>query len=92
MKPYYYIYRVGNGKSTIKHYTLEEAARESERLAAQHPGDTFEILKCIGVTRTVNPQTSWMDGVTPPHICAMHRIMDGTCFVCGKNTLVDDHE
>ena len=70
MTPYYYVYRVGYGKPTIKHATLESAAKESERLAGQRPGDTFEILKCLGITRTVTPQTFWMDGVIPPHLDA----------------------
>ena len=92
MKPYYRVYRVDNGKPTIKHDTLEDAVHESERLAATRGrGDTFEILKCLGVTRTVNPHTFWMDGVIPPHNCDMHRALDGTCLVCGK-IIDDDHE
>ena len=84
MTPYYYVYRVGYGKPTIKHATLESAATESERLAGQHPGETFEILKCLGITRTVTPQTFWMDGVIPPHLCAMNRLMDDTCGICRR--------
>ena len=87
MKPYYYIYRVGYGKPTIKHSNLEDATEESERLAGQHPGETFEILKCLGITRTTTPQTFWMDGVIRPHLCALSQAMDGTCFVCGKSLL-----
>lgn len=70
MKPYYYVYRVGYGCPTVKHPDLSTAANESRRLAAQHPGATFEILQCVGTTRTINPQTFWMDGVIPPHVCA----------------------
>jgi hypothetical protein len=84
MKPYYYIFRVGGSYPRIKHPTLESAHTEAMRLAAQHPGDSFEILQCLATTRTINPQTFWMDGVIPPHVCAMHRIMDDTCHVCGK--------
>lgn len=84
MTPYYYVYRVGYGKPTIKHATLESAATESERLAGQHPGETFEILKCLGITRTVTPQTFWLDGVIPPHLCAVNRLMDDTCGICGR--------
>ena len=84
MKPYYYVFRVGGSHPRIKHPTLESAHTEAMRLAAQHPGDSFEILQCLATTRTINPQTFWMDGVIPPHICAMHRIMDDTCHVCGK--------
>jgi hypothetical protein len=63
MKPYYYVYRVGQSKPTIKHPTLDSAAKEAERLSSQHPGDAFEILMAIGITRTTTPQTFWMDGV-----------------------------
>jgi hypothetical protein len=73
MKPYYYIFRVGGSHPRIKHQTLESAHTEAMRLAAQHPGDSFEILQCLATTRTINPQTFWMDGVIPPHDCAMPR-------------------
>ena len=79
MKPYYYIFRVGGGHPRIKHPTLESAHAEAMRLAAKHPGDSFEILQCLATTRTINPQTLWMDGVIPPHACAI------TCHVCGKS-------
>lgn len=66
MNTYYYVYRVGYKFPTIKHHTLTSAANEAERLANQHPGETFEILQCQAVTRTVLVKTFWMDGVTPP--------------------------
>jgi hypothetical protein len=66
MTSYYYVYRVGNRAPTIKHPTLASAANEAERLANQHPGDTFEILQCLAITRTVMAKTFWLDGVTPP--------------------------
>lgn len=66
MNPYYYVYRVGYKFPTIKHHTLTSAANEAERLSNQHPGETFEILQCLAVTRTVLAKTFWMDGVTPP--------------------------
>jgi hypothetical protein len=69
MKPYYYVYRVGYGCPTVKHPDLPTAANESRRLAAQHPGATFEILQCVGTTRTINPQTFWMDGWSDPAAC-----------------------
>lgn len=68
MEPHYYVYRVGHTKPTIKHHTLKSAAIEAERLSNQHPGETFEILKCLAVTRTVLAKTFWMDGVTPPEL------------------------
>jgi hypothetical protein len=66
MKPYYYIYRVGHKGPNVKHPTLLSATKEAERLSCQHPGETFEILQCLGFTRTATAQTFWMDGVTPP--------------------------
>jgi hypothetical protein len=86
MKPYYYVCRVNYGRISIKHATLEGAEKESLRLAGQHPRETFELLKCMGVTQTTAPKTFWMDGVVPPHVCAMNRIMDDTCHVCGKSS------
>lgn len=66
MKPYYYVYRVGNKAPTIRHYSLLVATKEAERLSNQHPGETFEILQCLGITRTAKASTFWMDGVAPP--------------------------
>ncbi len=83
MKTYYYVYRVGYGKPTIKHATLDEAHAESIRIAGQHPGEVFEILQCLGFARTIQAQAFWMDGVIRPHICAMHRLADETCGICG---------
>lgn len=34
MKPYYYVYRVGNRAPTVRHATPALAAAEAERLAA----------------------------------------------------------
>jgi len=65
MKPYYYIYRVGGSHPKTKHFTVEFAISESNRLAAQHPGETFEILICVATTRCTTPATFWMDGVNP---------------------------
>ena len=83
MKTYYYIYRIGGDAPKIKHNTLEEAELESLRLAEKHPNASFEILQCLGTTRMTKPSTFWMDGVIPPHMCALNRAMDGTCFQCG---------
>ena len=84
MNSYYYVYRVGGDAPKIKHNTLEEAERESIRLAEQHPNASFEILQCLGITRMSKPSTFWMDSVIPPHVCALNRAMDGTCFRCGN--------
>ena len=67
MKPYYYVYRVGSSRGpTVKHPTLESATAGSLRLSGQHPGETFEILQCLGITRTTEPSTFWCDGSEPP--------------------------
>jgi hypothetical protein len=64
MKPYYYVYRVGYDAPTYKHKTLELAQCEAERLAGKHPGNSFEILKCVGVSSVSRPvaSTFWLDG------------------------------
>ncbi len=94
MKPYYYVYRVNDRGPRIKHATIEEAHSEAMRLAGQHPGESFEILQCLATVRTTQPQAFWMDGVIPPHVCAMNRAMNGECFVCGhieENTDYPEH-
>ena len=85
MKPYYYIHRPGYGSPTVRHETMELALTEAKRLARHNPGESFEILQCVGITTMTEPHTFWVDGVIPPHVCAMHRIMDDTCVVCGKS-------
>ena len=82
MKPYYYIYRVGYGKPTIKHQTLALAHAEAMRLAGQHPGETFELLECLGIVQTTTPQAFWMDGVTPPDTGPLTNREKG--MICGE--------
>lgn len=65
MKPHYYVLRVGHKHPTVRHATPALAAAEAERLAAQHPGDTFEVLQCLAITRTAAPVTFWLDGCGP---------------------------
>lgn len=64
MKPHYYVTHpelsIGN-----KHKTLAEATTEAERLAEKHPGASFEILQCLGVSSVPKASTFWMDGVEP---------------------------
>lgn len=67
MKPYYRILRLNHGRApTVQHATLKEAETEALRLAGQHPGETFEILQCLGIARTTAPSIFWNDGVEPP--------------------------
>lgn len=62
MKPYYYAYREAPRN---RHSTLREATQEAERLAKENPGSTFEILKCLGFSRTTEANTFWVDGAGP---------------------------
>ena len=66
MKPYYYVYRVGNGNSNVKHSTIESAQKEAKRICNQHPGSVFEILKCLAIVQCTQASTFWMDGEEPP--------------------------
>jgi len=63
MKPYYYVLRKNGQPPTVRHATLALAVTEAERLANQHPGETFEILKAVAESRVQGPaSTFFMDG------------------------------
>ena len=85
MKTYYYVFRVGGSTPTVRHETIELAHKESERLASKHPGQIFEILQCVGVSKTVAVETSWIAGIEPPHVCAMNRLVNNTFGICSKS-------
>lgn len=63
MKPYYYVFKSSGYPPCKRHETIEFALLESERLASLHPGQHFEILKCVGITSTPHsaPSTFWLD-------------------------------
>lgn len=65
MKPHYYVANPETFTSYSKHKTLAEAIAEAERLAEKHPGASFEILQCLGVSSVPKASTFWMDGVDP---------------------------
>jgi len=65
MKPYYYVYRYGSNPPQIRHITLRAARNEAMRLAEQHPGAHFEILKFVGFSSATKASLFWADGVTP---------------------------
>ena len=65
MKPYYYVYRHDGHPPSVKHESIADAEIEASRLADKHPGVTFEILMCIGVSRMTRSNTFWMNGVDP---------------------------
>lgn len=64
MSPYFYVKRIGSGVApTFRHPTLAKAQAEAERLAHMNPDVSFEILKCIAVSRVTKPTiTVFMDG------------------------------
>ena len=76
MKPYYYVYRYGHHGPQARHGTIESAQKEAERLSEQHPESSFEILKCVGHTRTTKAKTFWMDGEEPE---GLTRPIGGSC-------------
>lgn len=63
MKPYYYVLNKTHKAPTFQHKTLADATTEAERLAEKHPGTSFEILQCLGVSSVPKASTFWMDGV-----------------------------
>lgn len=66
MKPYYYISVANKGGITID--SQESAISHAQKLAASHPGQAFEILKCIAITtRPQKPRsnTFFLDGCHP---------------------------
>jgi len=66
MKPYFYVYRYQDRAPVVRHPTLELAQAEAERLAAQHPGVSIEILKAVGLASVRGPaSTFFMDGEGP---------------------------
>ena len=66
MKPYFYVYRYQDKAPIIRHHTLESAQAEAERLATQHKGTAFEILKAVGLSQVSGPaSTFFMDGEGP---------------------------
>lgn len=70
MKPYFYVYRYQDKAPVIRHATLEQAQAEAERLATQHNGTPFEILKAVGLSQVTGPaSTFFMDGEGPAHPC-----------------------
>jgi len=65
MKPYYYVFKSSGHPPSARHESLYSAQKESHRLAALHPGQSFEILQCVAITSTLpsTPSTYWMDGM-----------------------------
>ena len=60
MKAFYYVYNYGNLMPKVRHLSLESAQKEAERLTLQH-NLSYEILKCVGVTRMTKAETVMID-------------------------------
>lgn len=54
-KPFWMVYGKGRGAPNKQHATENEARAEAKRLAEQHPGDVFYVLKAIAETRCLKP-------------------------------------
>lgn len=66
MKPFYYINNATIGEFTGEKFDmLERATEESLELAEANPGQSFEILKCVGHSSTSKASTFWMDEEEP---------------------------
>lgn len=76
MKPHFFTYRANQGHAPkARHTTIESAIKEAERLSEQHPGEPFEILKCVAITQCTKASTFWMDGEGPPEV-PKYRILE----------------
>jgi hypothetical protein len=77
----------------VRHDTAQKAMNEAERLAAKHPGQAFEVLKCVAISQTQKASTFWMDGEDPPveekakwrHLAAWETVEDGDEFYYYSN-------
>ena len=63
MKPHYYVANLETFPLGGKHKTLSGAILVAEQLAEKHPGASFEILRCLGMSSVPKASTVWMDGV-----------------------------
>lgn len=65
MKPYYYVQFASDLENEPRHESLAGAREAAEMLAAENPGDSVEILKCVGIASCTKASTFWMDGEEP---------------------------
>jgi hypothetical protein len=63
MKPYYYVFKTSGQPPNKRHKTIKSARLESLRRASLHPGQSFEILMCLGITQTSKASTFWINGM-----------------------------
>jgi hypothetical protein len=64
---HYRVLRLNRGTTRVepKFFSLETAKVEALRLAGQYQGESFEIVKCLGVARCAEPSIFWNDGINP---------------------------
>jgi hypothetical protein len=65
MKPYYYVQFTSDLENEPRHESLAGAQEDAEMLAAENPGDSIVILKCVGIASCSKASTFWMDGEEP---------------------------
>jgi hypothetical protein len=65
MKPYYYVLSASDLEADPRHFSLARARKAAEILASENPGDSVEILKCVGIASCSKASTFWMDGEEP---------------------------
>lgn len=65
MKPYYYVYDTKYKQIIGKYDDLCYAQMNAEEMAVIRPGDSFEILQCLGISQVAKARTFWADGVPP---------------------------
>lgn len=51
----------GDGPTNYRHPTEESAETEAKRLAAQHPGTTFFVLRAVAKYRKVDVERTILD-------------------------------
>ncbi len=56
-KIFWVIWNEENRPPIVKHFSLSTVKYEAERLARDHPSQTFHVLKLIGSCRVLN--TEW---------------------------------
>lgn len=63
MKPYYYVlYPLASRPEKFRSESITDAVAHSEMLASKYPGQSFEILKCVGISQISTAKTFWVDG------------------------------
>jgi hypothetical protein len=65
MKPYYYVKFASGSRHESRHGSLAFAQEAAEKLAMESPGESLEILKCVGIASCSKASTFWMDGEEP---------------------------